>query len=285
MTEINKDTIWDKIQQIPITPLRLLFILLIIAPLVLNIQIPLSPSTPTRQYYDFIRGLPDGSVVLFDSQLYGWNYGDCAPGAAATMNLILNSPNNLKLVVVFEGSDGPLWWKTMQSDYKVSIPSNKQYGVDYVQYGWYLGDERGFTSLLDDFWAYYPQDYFGTATQDIPMMQNIHSGKDFAVCISSTSLSALIDFEVRQAYGRYNIPLLSAPAGMTVMSVIPYYPYAVKGYITGLSGAAQLEAISGRIGLASLEGNSFSFMTLEAFALAILGIVGGYMTSRRGDKK
>jgi len=92
-----------------------------------------------------------------------------------------------------------------------------------------------------------------------------------------------VDYEVRQAYGRYNIPLLFAPAGMTVMSVIPYYPFAVKGYITGLSGAAQLEALLGIVSMTSKMGNSFSFMTLEAFALAIIGIIGDLM-ERRGGK-
>jgi hypothetical protein len=284
MAETKSDNIWERIQKIPILPLRLLFIALIIIPLLFGITIPMTPSTPTKQYYDFIRNMPAGSVVLFDSQMYGWNYGDCAPGCASTLNLILNSPNNLKLVIVFEGSDGPMWWATMQKDYKVTIPQNKKYGVDYVQYGWYVGDERGFAALLDNFWGYYPKDYFGTDTSTIPMMQNIHSGKDIGVVISSTSLSALIDFEVRQAYGRYGIPLLSAPAGMTVMSVIPYYPYAYKGYITGLSGAAQLNSLMGIGGLTSLEGTAFSFMTLEAFILAILGIVGGYMTTRGGKK-
>jgi len=280
MSKNNNEDIWVKIQQIPLVPIQLLFILLIIFPLIANISIPLTPSTPTRQYYDFIRNLPEGSVVLFNSQMYGWNYGDCAPGCAATMNLVLNSPNNLKMVVIFQSSDGPMFWDTMKKDFGVEIPPDKIYGVDYVEFGWYVGDERGFSTLLDDFWTMFPTDRFDTPNEELPMMQNIHTGNDIAVITASTSLSALVDYEVRHAYGRYNIPLLFAPAGMTVMSVIPYYPYAVKGYITGLTGAAQLEALLGISSLTSKMGNSFSFMTLEAFVLAILGIVGGYMEWR-----
>jgi len=280
MTEKKSDSIWEKIQNIPLIPIQLIFVLAIIFPLVANIQIPLTPSTPVREYYDFLLNLPEGSVVLFNSQMYGWNYGDCAPGCAATMNLILTAPNNLKMVVIFQSSDGPMFWDTMKKDFGAQIPSNKIYGVDYVEFGWYVGDERGFSTLLDDFSAMFPEDRFKTSIDQLSIMQYVHTGEDFATIIASTSLSALVDYEVRQAYGRYDIPLLFAPAGMTVMSVIPYYPYAVKGYITGLTGAAQLEALMGYSSLASKMGNSFSFMTLEAFILAILGIVGGYMEGR-----
>lgn len=281
MAEVKKsDSIWVKIQSIPLIPIQIVFVLLIIFPLVAGITIPSTPSTPVREYYDFLMGLPEGSVVVFNSQMYGWNYGDCAPGCAATMNLILGSPNNLKLVVMFVSSDGPMFWDTMKKDFGVTLPPDKVYGEDYVEVGWYVGGETGFSTLLDDFLTIFPEDRFGTPVEELPILENVRTGNDFATIIASTSLSALVDYEVRQAYGRYNIPLLFAPAGMTVMSVIPYYPYAVKGYITGLSGAAMLESIIEMPTLTSKMGTSFSFMTLEAFVLAILGIVGGYMQGK-----
>ena len=156
--------------------------------------------------------------------------------------------------------------------------------MDYVELGWYVGGETGFATLLDDFATIFPEDRYGTPSEELPILDNINTGNDIDVIIASTSLSALVDYEVRQAYSRYNIPLLFAPAGMTVMSVIPYHPYAVKGYITGLSGAAQLEAITGIHTLSSKMGTSFSFMTLLAFVLAVLGIIGGYMESREGGR-
>lgn len=280
MTEEKTDSIWVKMQKIPIIPLQILFVLLIIFPLVAGITIPSIPSTPVKEYYEFFIALPEGSVILFNSQMYGWNYGDCAPGCAATMNLILNAPNNLKLVVIFASSDGLLFWDTMKDQFGVEIPEDKKYGEDYVELGWYVGDETGFSTLLDEFQTIFPEDRYGTPAEELPIIKDIQTGDYFATIVASTSLSSLVDYEVRQAYGRYDIPLLFAPAGMTVMSVIPYYPYAVKGYITGLTGAAQLETIIGMETLTSRMGTSFSFMTLEAFVLAILGIVGGYMQSR-----
>lgn len=281
ITENKKsDSIWVKIQSIPLLPIQIIFLLLIIIPIVAGISIPSTPSTSVREYYDFLADLPEGSVVLFNSQMYGWNYGDCAPGCAATMNLVLSLPNKLKFIVMFVSSDGGMFWDTMKVDFDVELPSNKKYGEDYVELGWYVGGEVGFSTLLDDFLTIFPEDRYGTPAEELPVMDNVLTGDDITVIIASTSLSALVDYEVRQAYSRYNIPLLFAPAGMTVMSVIPYYPYAVKGYITGLTGAAQLESLMGITSLTSKMGTAFSFMTLWAFVLAILGIVGGYMQTR-----
>jgi hypothetical protein len=279
----KSDSIWVKMQSIPLIPIQLIFVLLIILPLLLGITIPSTPSTPVREYYNFLNNLPEGSVVVFNSQMYGWNYGDCAPGCAATMNMILRAPNKLKLIVMFVSSDGPMFWDTMKADFGVELPSHTVYGEDYVELGWYVGGETGFSTLLDDFQTIFPEDRYGTPASELPILENVHSGDDIATIIASTSLSALVDYEVRQAYSRYDIPLLFAPAGMTVMSVIPYHPYAVKGYITGLSGAAQLESLINMPTLTSKMGTSFSFMTLEAFVLAILGIVGGYMQSKESE--
>lgn len=282
MSENKADSIWVKIQNIPTLHIQVIFVLLIVMPLLLGISIPSTPSAPVREYYDFLVNLPEDSIVVFNSQMSGWNYGDCAPGCAATMNLIFNAPNNLKLVVIFTGSDGPMFWDIMKNDFSVTIPPHIVYGEDYIEFGWYTGGETGFSTLLDDFWTMFPEDRYGTPNEELQLAGKIRTGDDMATIIASTSLSALADYEVRQAYGRYDIPLLFAPAGMTVMSVIPYYPYAVKGYITGLSGAAQLESLLGVTSLTSKMGTSFSFMSLWAFILAILGIVGGYMQSRGG---
>jgi hypothetical protein len=72
---------------------------------------------------------------------------------------------------------------------------------------------------------------------------------------------------------------------MTVMTVIPYYPHISKGFVMGLSGAAQLNQLQG-IHTATLDkfAAAFSFMSLEAFILAVVGIVAAYMESREGRR-
>jgi hypothetical protein len=145
--------------------------------------------------------------------------------------------------------------------------------------------ESGFAAMCDDFATVYQTDYYGTNIEELPMMQDIQTAADWDLLIEVTSYTAIIDYEVRQAYGRYGVLCAFAPAGMTVMSVIPYYPHISKGYIMGISGAAQLNQLQGIKGtLVDTMGNAFSFMSLWAFLLAILGIVGGYMETREGEK-
>lgn len=281
MTESK--TIWEKIQKVPNSYIQVIFLFTIILPLLLMVSFPSVPTTPTQQYYDFLMNLPQGSVVVFDSQMYGFNYGDNAPGCAATMHLVLSAPNKLRFIVIFESSDGPMFWDIMKKDFGLeTLPPGKTYGVDYVEFLWYVGGENGMAAFCNNFKSIFPEDRYGTPIDKLPIMKNVNSAKDFSVMIASTSLTALVDQMVRQVYARYNIPLLFNPAGMTVMSVIAYYPFAVKGYIMGLTGGAQLETMQNWKSIGTKMGNAFSLMSLYAFALAVIGIVGGYMQKRGG---
>jgi len=273
-------TIWEKMQSVPSVYLQAILLLTIVVPLLTMVSFPSAPTTPTKRYYDFVMSLPEGSVVIFDSQMGGFNYGDCAPGCAATMRLVLSAPNKLKLIVLFESSDGPMFWDIMKKDFGVGLPPGKKYGDDYVELLWYTGGERGVAAFCSNFRSIFPEDRYGTPADKLPAMKNVLSAKDFGVVIASTSLTSLVDDYMRQAYARYGTPLLFDPAGMTVMSVIPYYPFAVKGYLLGLSGGAQLEAMLGSTSLGTKMGNAFSMMSLYSFVLAIIGIVTGYMVKR-----
>lgn len=278
----EENTIWDKLMSIPDNAIQIVFLLCMIVPLLVPLTIPYGVTPPTKAFYDTINALPEGSVVLYSMQLIPFNYGDCAAATASIFNLLINAPNNLRVILVFPASDGPLMFDIMSADYEILMPEWRKYGEDWVRFGYYAGMEQGFATLCDDMKTIFPSDYFDNPFDDLPMMSDIKSAADWDLLIEVTSYTAIVDYEVRQAYGRYGVPCLFAPAGMTVMSIIPYYPHISKGFVMGLSGAAQLNSLQGISGtLVDLMGNSFSFMTLEAFILAILGIVSGYMLRHR----
>jgi hypothetical protein len=277
--------IWRKLQSIPINVIQIIFVLAMVIPLLVPITIPYGVSPPVQQFYETITSLPEGSVVVFSMQLIPFNYGDLAPAVASILNLLMNSPNRLKVILIFSASDAPLMFDVMMKDYEIKIPEWRTYGKDWVRFGYYAGMEAGFAALCDNFAKVFPKDHYGTPINKIPMMENIKSAADWSLLIEATSYTAIIDYEVRQAYGRYGVPCAFAPAGMTVMTVIPYYPHISKGYVMGLGGAAQLNQLQGIKGtLVDSMGNAFSFMSLEGFILAIIGIVAGYMEHQKGRK-
>jgi hypothetical protein len=252
-----------------------------VVPLLVPMNIPYGVTPPVKLFYDTITELPEGSVVAFTIQLIPFNYGDLAPATAAIYNLLMNSPNHLKVVILFSGRDAPLSFDIMYQEYELQVPEWREYGVDWVRLGYYPGMEQGFSLLVDDMKAVYPTDYLGTPYDEIPMLADIKSAADWDVMIEVSSWNALMDYDVRQAYGRYGVPVLFAPAGMTAQSAVQYYPYISKGYIMGIGGAAQLNALLGIKGtLVERMGNSFQFMSLLAFIIPAIGIIGRYMERR-----
>ena len=285
-TSSEETTIWHKLMSIPDNVIQIVFLLCMIVPLLVPLSIPYGVTPPVQAFYDTVYALPEGGVVVYSMQLIPFNYGDCAAATASVFNLLINAPNNLQVILIFPAADGPLMFDIMAEDYEILMPEWRTYGEDWVKFGYYAGMEQGFATLCDNMKLVYPKDYYDTPFDDLPMMSNIKTAENWDLLIEVTSYTAIVDYEVRQAYGKYGVPCLFAPAGMTVMSVIPYYPHISSGFIMGLSGAAQLNALQGITGtLVDLMGNAFSFMTLEAFILAVIGIVSSYMISRRATKK
>jgi hypothetical protein len=270
----EESNIWTTLMSIPDNVIQVVFLLCMIVPLLVPIGLPSGSSPPVQLFYDTVTSLPEGSVVVYSMQLIPFNYGDCAPSVAAIANLLYNSPNNLRVILLFPAADGPIMYDIMAEDYTINIPEWREYGVDWVRFGYYAGLEQGFAALVDDTKTIYPNDYYGTPFEEIPMMADIPNASEWDLLIEVTSYTAIVDYEVRQAYGRYGVPCLFAPAGMTVMSVIPYYPHISRGYVMGLSGAAQLNSLTGvEDKLGASMGDAFSFMSLEGFILAIIGII------------
>ena len=145
MSGISEEkTIWKRLMSFPTLGMTIILLLLQVGPLLYPMEIPIGIATSTQQFYDYVFDLPEGSVVLWQSQLIMFNYGDLAPLTASTLNLLLNSPNNLKLIILFQTPSGPLVWDNMKDTYELNeLPEGREYGVDYVELGYYVGGELG----------------------------------------------------------------------------------------------------------------------------------------------
>jgi len=274
------ESIWAKIQKIPNQAILAVFTILMVLPVLMPLNVPIGVPTMTKQFYDYILDLPDGSVIIYMSQLAGFNYGDLAPLCAATLNLVLNAPNNLKIIMVHPYADCVNFWQIMRTTYGIDLPPGKEYGVDYVEFGFYIGAERGWATTCDDFKAMFPTDRFGTPIEELPIMDGIKTAADWDLLLFPNSWSGLIDYIVRHAYGRYRVTTLLMPAGMCAMSAAAYYPHVSPGMPIGAGGGAQLEKLQGYKSWGTTMSDAFSLMSILTVVLACLQIIGDYMERR-----
>jgi len=118
------ESIWVKLQNIPNNAILAVFTICMIIPVIVPLNLPIGVPTMTQEFYDYILDMPDGSTVIYMSQLSGFNYGDLAPLCAATLNLVLETPNNLKVIMVFQGADCVNFWQILKNTYEIELPSD-----------------------------------------------------------------------------------------------------------------------------------------------------------------
>ena len=277
------ESIWVKLQKIPNTAILAVFTILMVVPVIVPLNLPIGIPKMTKEFYDYILDMPDGSVIIYMSQLSGFNYGDLAPLCAATLNLVLHAPNNLKVIMVFQSADCVNFWDIMKNTYEIELPPGKEYGVDYVEFGFYIGAERGWATTCDDFRTMFPTDRFNTPIEDLPIMEGIYSASDWDLMLFPNSWSGLMDYIIRHAYGRYKVPVMLMPAGMCAMSAAAYYPHVSPGMPIGAGGGAQLEKLQGYSSWGTTIADAFSLMSAFTVILGCLMIIGNYM-ERRSQK-
>lgn len=276
----NTKSIWVKLQNIPNNAILTVFTICMILPVLVPLNLPIGVPTMTQEFYDYILDLPDGSTVVYMSQLSGFNYGDLAPLCAATLNLVWNAPNNLKVIMVFQSADAVNFWQIMKDTYDLELPSDKIYGVDYVEFGFFIGAERGWATTCDDFRAMFPTDRFGTPVEDLPIMEGVYTASDWDLLLFPNSWTGLMDYIIRHAYGRYRVPVMIMPAGMCAMSAAAYYPHVSPGMPIGAGGGAQLEKLQGYSSWGTTIADAFSLMSALTVILGCMMIVGDYMERR-----
>lgn len=274
------ESIWVKLQKIPNTAILAVFTIFMILPVLLPLNLPIGIPVMTKEFHDYLLEMPEGSTIVFMSQLSGFNYGDLAPLCAATLKLVTNSPNHLKVIMVFQSAGCVPFWDIMKNTYDWELPPDREYGVDYVEFGFFIGAERGWATVCDDFRAMFPSDRFDTPVEDLPIMDGIYSASDWDLILFPNSWTGLMDYIIRHAYGRYGVKVMIMPAGMCAMSAAAYYPHVSPGMPIGAGGGAQLEKLQGYKSWGTTVADSFSLMSILTVVLGCVAIIGDYMERR-----
>ncbi|HUT97995.1 MAG TPA: hypothetical protein VM054_02840 [bacterium] len=158
-------------------------------------------------------------------------------------------------------------------------------GVDYALLGFRAGFSSVIISLGEEIRSVFPNDFYGTPLETMPLFQDTHNYDDMAAAID-ISWSSTPEAWVEYAGVTYGVPIL---VGCTAVSAPQYYAYLqtgqMAGLLGGLKGAAEYERITNNPGSAGRG----MVAQLGVHALLVLAIVLGnlaffadrFMSSRR----
>jgi hypothetical protein len=234
---------------------RVLFLIIlvcVIIPLLVGARMRMTVTPPVRDLYDTIESLEPGSYI--------WLAADYDPGSMPElmpMNIALAEHlfrRNIRIISASLWPPGPpLSQRVLET---IGAKYGKKYGRDFVNLGFKEGREAVMVSSAEDLRRTFPQDYFGTSWDRVPMLDDIGSLRDVEMIVCVSAGYPGIKEWIQQIATRYDIMI---GGGVTAVSGPEMYPYIQSGQLVGL--------------LAGMKGAGEYEQLVEAPGLGIAGTV------------
>jgi hypothetical protein len=252
----------------------------VVIPVLVPFSVPVTVTSEVKAIYDFVEETKPGEIIFLAIDYDPQAKAELHPMAYSIMRQCF--AKGVKLLISALSQNGP--GMAEQAIGEVAREMHKVRGEDYV----YLGYKPYFGIVIlamgQDFRIPFPEDYYGTPLDSLPMMEGVRNYDDVKGVIE-LSAGNITDAWIAFANGRYQVPV---SIGVTGVMAADYYPYLQSGQIFGLmggmKGAAEYEALTGRSGEASSGMPIQTVAHSLIIALILIGNV-GYFLSRRKARK
>lgn len=247
--------------------------------------VPLYVTPETRSVYDFVESLVPEEVLMI-----GVDYDPASLAELHPMSYTITRQcfaQDIKLLLVCLHQNGP--GMVEQVIAQVAEEYGKVNGVDYVYLGYKPYPGITILAMGQNFRIPFPEDYYGTPLDSLPMMRNI-TNFDNVKAILNISAGSGTEYWINYANGRYDAKLA---IGVTGVMTSDYYPFLQSGQIFGLiggmKGAAEYEYLAEKGGYISREkgelwaSKSMPIQTTTHVVIILFIIIGnvGYFMSKR----
>ncbi len=270
--------------------------LAVVIPLLFPRPAPVIPSPVVRDLFEAIDALPPGSRVLMSLDYGPSTIPENTPMASAVARHCLKK--NLNLFIMTIWATGPPVINTLVNEVILADFPDKQYGVDFVNLGYKVGNQGVIQSLNSDFRAQYTMDAGmgesvpGRPVDQIPMMEPIRKLSDFQFIVGIGSGFPGLKEWVQFGGDPSGVDVGGGVTAVEAPLLYPYYPQQLKGLLGGLAGAAEYEAAlvdafpefgeSARIALIRMFPQTVAHLVIVAFV--VLGNI-SYFASRRQSRR
>jgi hypothetical protein len=219
-----------------------LMFLAVLIPLFLEPPKTVRVTKEVQTVYDRIDKLEPGQIVMLACEYDPSMSAEMSPVNVAVLHQCFRK--NLRVLTTCLMSNGV---SLVEGELKqVAGEYGKKYGEDYVYLGYKPYPGIVIMAMGEDFRGPFPQDYYNTPLDRIPMMKGVKNYQNVALVLTINSTSG-IDYWITYGQGRYKFPLAVAASAVMAPN---YYNYLQSGQlfglIGGLRGAAEYEELISR---------------------------------------
>ncbi|MCK5125080.1 MAG: hypothetical protein KAR42_02385 [candidate division Zixibacteria bacterium] len=276
--------IFEKLSKLDRRWVFLILAVVVIIALLVDFKTPLRINKEVQSVYDFMEALEPGDYIQMSI--------DYDPGTIAEMHpmtyAILEQAfkKDVKVIITALSINGPGMAEKAMLDImdSVRILYGKElvYGEDVAFLGYKPYPGIVILSMGQNYRISFPQDYYGTPVDDLPIMKGIINYDDVKGVILITGTSG-VDFWISYANGRYDVELA---VGLTGVMAADYYQYLRSGQIFGLMGgmlgAAEYELLVKKPGPAMEAMKVQVWAHIVIIVFIIIGNIGYFISRRKG---
>jgi hypothetical protein len=216
-----------------------LMAIVVIIPMIIHVEMPVTITPEVQMVYDAIEKLPAGTTIFMALDYDPSTSAEMAPLAEAVIHHVYS--RNLKILSSCLTINGvSLIEQTLK---RLNKEHHKEYGKDCVFLGFQPYPGIVIMQMGQDFRSAFPTDYYKTSLDKIPMMEGMRNFSNTGLVCVVTGTSGIEDWLI-YGQGKYRFPMVT---GLTAVMATDYYPFLqsgqLKGLIAGLKGASEYEKL------------------------------------------
>jgi hypothetical protein len=258
----------------------LLFVL-VLAPLLRPMGMPLAVSERTKEYYNLVNSLKEGDIVLDSWDMEYSGFMELKPGVLASHRMFIEK--GVKLCVTLNHPEalaipsevfGPL--KSAMDEYDYT------YGEDYIILGYVFPNEAAVASMATDFHGAVSVDWNGESIEGT-FLDAIKDGGDFVMISSYTT--GIVSGAVMRHFGQsYGTPIVRNAIGVMVSAQTANLDAGlIQALLASTRGGAELEYLVGAPGPGLKSMDAFTLGHYMLIIFIIIGNIGHYGWKKRRE--
>ena len=282
----EKKNLYERMLLIDRRWIFLLLALLVILIYILHISVPVYVTREVRTIYERIEALEPGDVILLAMDYDPSTLAELHPMTYTVLDQCYRKGVKVLVTALHQNGPGMADQAIRESvaRYYAETGDSIRYGTDLVFLGYKPYPALVINSLGQDFHISFPQDYYNTSIDSLPLTQRVHNLTDVKAIVNISGTSAT-DYWISYGAAAYNVPLA---IGVTGVMATDYYPYLQSGRIFGLmgglKGAAEYERLAKRPGTATQGMAMQMWAHLLIILFILIGNIGYFATRNKGGK-
>ena len=300
MVEVKEEKlgVWERLQDLDRRFIYVLVLVVIFAPLLSPLNLPLGVSPETSSIYNLIEELPPGSLIALSFDYSAASRPEMYPQSRTIFAHALRAGHKVILfgmwsygatILTLECVNDVIAYAEEKGYTEIATAT---YGEDYVNLGLITASGTGVMQMAEvGFYpALFPEDNFGTPLADIPFYKGAKHITDFM----ATDVNLLVSFAsgtpgiasyTTYWWATYRI---DCAVGAVGVSAAGYYPDIAAGILVGMltstRGAMEYDQLTGMPGASGLTFSSMDAQSMQhllVILFIVIGNIGDILVRRR----